>query len=226
MTVDYNEFAKTFSNSRKNMKWEEIEYFLSFLNSDNRGENLENNFNILDVWCWNWRFLNFFKESKIWKLNNYNYLGVDLSKNLLEEAKNRNLDNDFLELNMLNLEKINKKFKYIFFIASFHHLDNIEDRINVLKKAYDLLEEDWVIFMTNWSLNSDLNKEKYSESIVKWSENKFWSLDYNIKIWKFNRYYHSFCISELTYLFENTWFNIIENKEFENKRNFISILRK
>jgi hypothetical protein len=26
--VDYNNFAKTFSSSRKNMKWEEIDYFL------------------------------------------------------------------------------------------------------------------------------------------------------------------------------------------------------
>jgi hypothetical protein len=31
MSVDYNNFAKTFSKSRKNMKWEEIDYFLSFL---------------------------------------------------------------------------------------------------------------------------------------------------------------------------------------------------
>jgi hypothetical protein len=31
MSVDYNDFAKTFSNSRKKMKWEEIDYFLSFL---------------------------------------------------------------------------------------------------------------------------------------------------------------------------------------------------
>jgi hypothetical protein len=31
MSVNYNDFAKTFSNSRKNMKWEELEYFLSFL---------------------------------------------------------------------------------------------------------------------------------------------------------------------------------------------------
>jgi len=27
--VDYNDFAKTFSQSRKNMKWEEITYFLT-----------------------------------------------------------------------------------------------------------------------------------------------------------------------------------------------------
>jgi len=29
--VDYNGFAKTFSQSRKNMKWEEISYFLDII---------------------------------------------------------------------------------------------------------------------------------------------------------------------------------------------------
>jgi hypothetical protein len=29
MPTDYNKFAKTFSKSRKNMKWEELEYFFS-----------------------------------------------------------------------------------------------------------------------------------------------------------------------------------------------------
>ncbi|MGB2110948.1 MAG: hypothetical protein ACPHY8_03510 [Patescibacteria group bacterium] len=33
--VDYNNFAKTFSKSRKNMKWEEMEYFLEKLNINN-----------------------------------------------------------------------------------------------------------------------------------------------------------------------------------------------
>jgi hypothetical protein len=32
--VDYNKFAKTFSNSRKNMKWEEIDYFMNFLKKE------------------------------------------------------------------------------------------------------------------------------------------------------------------------------------------------
>jgi hypothetical protein len=32
--VDYNNFAKIFSNSRKNMKWEEIDYFLENINKD------------------------------------------------------------------------------------------------------------------------------------------------------------------------------------------------
>jgi hypothetical protein len=32
--TDYNNFAETFSRSRKNMKWEEIDYFISSYLSD------------------------------------------------------------------------------------------------------------------------------------------------------------------------------------------------
>jgi len=216
MSVDYNNFAKTFSKSRKNMKWEEIDYFISFLE-------WEENISILDIWCGNWRFLKFLKENNI---NFKKYLWVDLSKWLLEEAKKEHPENDFLNLNMLDIDKINEEFNNIFFIASFHHLDNLEDRLNVLKKAYDLLEDWGKIFMTNWALNSELNKEKYSKSIIIDSKNKFGSLDYNIKIWEFNRYYHCFDLSELEYLFKEAWFEIIENRLFDNKRNFISIIQK
>jgi len=216
MSVDYNNFAKTFSKSRKNMKWEEIDYFISFLE-------WEKNISILDIWCGNWRFLKFLKENNI---NFKKYLWVDLSKWLLEEAKREHQENNFLNLNMLNIGKINEEFNNIFFIASFHHLDNLEDRLNVLRKAYDLLEVWAKIFMTNWALNSELNKEKYKNSIIKDSKNKFGSLEYNIKIWEFDRYYHCFDLSELEYLFKEVWFEIIENRLFDNKRNFISILRK
>ena len=216
MSVDYNDFAKTFSNSRKNMKWEEIDYFLSFLD-------WKNNLEILDIWCWNWRFLSHLKENKIWYSE---YLWVDLSEWLLEEALEFHPEARFLHLNMLDLEKISEKFNNIFLIASFHHLNNYEDRLNVLKKLYNLLEVDWTIYMTNWSLNSELNKEKYSKSIIMDSKNNFGSLDYNIKIWDFDRYYHCFDLSELDDLFKKAWFEIIENREFENKRNFISIIKK
>ena len=223
MSVDYNNFAKTFSNSRIKMKWEEIDYFLSFLPSPHPSPLKEMDFSILDIWCWNWRFLWVLKGKNI---NFNNYLWVDLSKWLLEEAKKIYPKNNFLELNMIDLDKINLKFDYIFFIASFHHLDNLSDREEVLKKAYKLLNKNWKIFMTNWALNSELNEKKYSKSIINNSKNKFWSLDYSIKIWEFTRYYHCFSLDELEYLFTETWFNVIENRLFENRRNFISIIQK
>jgi hypothetical protein len=42
---------------------------------------------------------------------------------------------------MLNIDEIKEKYNNIFFIASFHHLNNLEDREEVLKKAYNLLED-------------------------------------------------------------------------------------
>jgi len=221
MTVDYNNFAETFSNSRKNMKWEEIDYFLSFLD-------WEKNIAILDIWCGNWRFLWVLKKSPLIRgdLEGFNYLWVDLSKWLLTEAKKFYPENRFLHLNMLDLDLIKEKFTHIFFIASFHHLDNLDDRLEVLKKAKNLLKENWTIFMTNWALNSELNKEKYSKSIIKNSKNKWGSLDYSIEFWDYKRYYHWFSLNELEYLFKKVWFKIIENRLFDNKRNFISIIQK
>lgn len=217
MDVDYNNFAKTFSISRNKLKWEEIDYFLDKILKNNK------KIDILDVACWNWRLVweILSKKIKLW-----DYLWIDLSIWLLNEAREKYRLFNFLELNMLDLDKINKKYDIIFYIASFHHLDNYENRLSVLKKAYDLLKKWWMIFMTNWALNSSLNYDKYKKSIINWSINKFWSIDYNIKIGRFTRYYHCFTLEELNNLFLNSNFKILENRLFENNKNFVSILTK
>lgn len=215
--VDYNNFAKIFSNSRKNMKWEEIDYFLENINKDKA-------LKILDIWCWSARLLEHFSNNL--DINYIKYLGLDLSVEMIKYAKQNFPDKEFLNLDMLDLDKVDNKFNNIFLIASFHHLNNLEDREQVLIKAYDLLEKWWRIFMTNWALNSEINNAKYSNYIIKNSENTFWSLDYNILFWENDRYYHCFDLSELKYLSEQTKFNIIENRLFNNGRNFITILEK
>lgn len=215
--VDYNKFAKTFSNSRKNMKWEEIDYFLEKINKDEK-------LKILDIWCWSWRLLEQFSND--FNIEKIDYLWLDLSSEMLKSAKRNFWDKEFLELNMLNIDKITTKFNNIFFIASYHHLDNLENREEVLKKVYNLLEDWWRIYMTNWALNSEINNEKYKNSVIKNSENQFGSTDYNIVFWENDRYYHCFDLKELEYLAKKNNFKILENKLFENKRNFITILEK
>jgi hypothetical protein len=42
---------------------------------------------------------------------------------------------------MLSIFNINEKFNYIFFIASFHHLKTIEERLDVLKQTKQLLKQ-------------------------------------------------------------------------------------
>ena len=214
--VNYNSFAKTFSNSRKNMKWDEIEYFLDFLK-------WKKDLKILDVWCWSGRLL---WELISNKLDIKIYLWIDLSKWLLNEAKKEYTSYNFLELNMLDLNKINKKYDVIFLIATFHHLKNMKERLKVLKNISTLLEKNWKIYMTNWALNSNLNFKKYKDSRIIWSKNDFWNYNYNIKIWKFTRFYHSFDLEELKYLFNKIWFSILENRLYKNDKNFISIFEK
>jgi len=215
--VDYNNFANKFAKSRKNMKWEEIDYFLEKIDKNN-------DLKILDIWCGSWRLLEQFSNTM--NLENISYTWIDLSSWLLEEAIKSFPEQKFLELNMLDLDKIENRFNNIFFIASYHHLDNIEDREETLKKAYNLLEKWWRIFMTNWALNSEINNEKYNKALIKNSENKFKSTDYNIVFWENDRYYHCFDLSELEYLATKNNFRIIENRLFDSKRNFITILEK
>lgn len=215
--VDYNNFAKIFAKSRKNMKWEEIDYFLEKINKDEK-------LKILDIWCWSWRLLEQFSND--FNIEKIDYLWLDLSSEMLKSAKNNFPDKEFLELNMLNIDKITTKFNNIFFIASYHHLDNLENREEVLKKVYNLLEDWWRIYMTNWALNSEINNEKYKNSVIKNSENKFGSTDYNIVFWENDRYYHCFDLKELEYLAEKNNFKILENRLFDTSRNFITILEK
>lgn len=219
MSVDYNKIAKWFSDSRKKMKWEEIDYFISSYLSDFEGKSF------LDIWCGSGRLLEQFSNS--FDLNKINYLWLDLSEEMLKHAKTNFQDKEFSNINMLDLDKLKwRKFDYIFFIASFHHLNNFEYRSEVLEKVKELLNKNWMIFMTNWALDSELNHEKYSKNIIDNSENKFWSLDYRIYFWEYPRYYHWFNLKELEFLFKENDFEIIENRLFDTKKNFVSIIQK
>lgn len=214
----YDNFAKTFANSRKNLKWAEVNTILEILKNENLTK-------ILDIGCGSGRFLenykNFFGNSP--EL----YLGLDASQNMIIEAKknlenkNKNSTKNFFEIcEMQNLENFFEKnnfpkFDAIIFLASFHHLENENERIEVLKSAKKILNENWKIFLTNWNL---LEQEKYQNSHL-------WNGDFKIKIWEFDRYYHGFKPEELEQIFENSELKIEKNEIFEGWRNIFSILK-
>ncbi|NDK09518.1 class I SAM-dependent methyltransferase [Candidatus Gracilibacteria bacterium] len=215
--VDYNQFGKTFAASRNNMKWEEIIYFFS---------NLKNKPSILDVGCGSGRLLE--QYYGYFKLYPVEYVGIDLSSELIGEARSSFPDFDFRVGNMLELESLvgNIQFDSIFSIASFHHLKSYDDRKSVLKQLYSISQKGATIYMTHWALDSSLNKDKYASSKIDGSENKFGSTDYSVKIGAHTRYYHNFTLKELDTLFKEAGFKILENRLFDNKRNIISILQK
>ena len=159
MLVDYNNFAETFSNSRKNMKWEEIDYFINnYLIWDYKQKN------ILDIWCGSARLLEQF--SNIFDISKINYLWLDLSDKMLENAKNNFPDKEFLNLNMLDLDKLwNNKYDYIFFIASFHHLNNLITFRSII--LYLVAKSD--IIITNYIYNNSCNfKLKFFSILINY----------------------------------------------------------
>lgn len=75
--MSYDAFATTFSNSRKNLHWPELEYII---------EDIKNNSykSILDIGCGNGRFLE--EAEKLGHIPD-TYLGVDNSEGMIQEAR-------------------------------------------------------------------------------------------------------------------------------------------
>ncbi len=84
-------------------------------------------------------------------------------------------------------------FEAIFFIASFHHLETFQERLSVLQEAKKILLPGGKIYMTNWHLLSEYN-QKYLSS--KTTEHPDKSADFSIKIGEYQRFYHSFSLTE------------------------------
>lgn len=208
--VNYNAFAETFSKSRKNMKWPELDAILDDIEKHNFQS-------ILDVWCWSGRFLEHFFV-KFWFFPK-KYYGIDGSENMILEARKNFPENNFLVYQMQDMdiflqEKIGK-FDAIVFLASFHHLYNERERVRMLKNMKNFLSENGKIYMTNWNL---LEQERYRNSYI-------WNGDFQIKIWEYSRYYHGFSLEELEKIFREAELEVLENCIFDGGRNIFSVLK-
>lgn len=217
MSVNYNNFAKSFAQSRKNMHWPELEYFFSLMRKEDR---------ILDIACGSGRLLqayyHFFRDVP------KEYIWIDISEDLLSEAMKDFPKHRFFlwDMRLLTHTLWHMNFNAVFCIAWFHHLESIEDRERTLLEIHECLSEKGRVYMTNWSLHTSKNLKKYKNSQRGAQQDNFGSYDYDIKIWAYTRYYHSFSLSELQYLSEKTWFKILENRLFDTERNTITILEK
>lgn len=224
--VSYDRFAHTFAQSRAWMHWDEIDELLRFFI---KASCTKKNWSILDVGCGTGRLKDHIAASFAIEFQSHmaHYIGVDLSNQLLKRASKKEsgifLSQKFQHGDMRKIETIFtwQKFDAIFFIASFHHLETLEARINVLKQAQSLLTEDGCILMTNWHLLSEMNASRYSHACTtKYADG---SADFQIKIGKHLRYYHAFSREEFEHLTGETGLKIIREVWWE--RNSVIILR-
>ncbi|MBX9809001.1 class I SAM-dependent methyltransferase [Candidatus Gracilibacteria bacterium] len=202
--MSYDNFATTFSNSRKNHPWPELEYIIEDLKQNEYSS-------VLDIGCGNGRFL---EESLKMNYRPIKYLGIDESEGMIREARKLNPSNQFQVIGMQDMKIIEQSFDVLLFLASFHHLETREERIRVLESTKKLLTQKSRIYMTNWNL---LDQERYQK-------NHRGNGEFDIKIGEFSRYYHGFTLTELSDLFEEAGYSTFENRIFDGGRNIISIL--
>ncbi|HIQ57175.1 TPA: WecB/TagA/CpsF family glycosyltransferase [Candidatus Gracilibacteria bacterium] len=223
----YDSFAKDFSSTRQ-YQWKEF-YRLS--KGVNEIKNAENKY-ILDLGCGNGRLNKFLRNENSENLNfTGKYIGFDISKELLEEAKINNTQYEkinFIEAGFLDFpEYLPKETKnniaQIWAVASFHHLSKISERQKTLQNIYDALENNGEFILTVWNLweqtkYAPQKKEAFWRSVY----NPFWNKrDFIIPFGqkKVKRYYYSFEITELHNLLEEAGFEIVDSFLSDKKQN-------
>lgn len=191
---------------------------------------VEPNDSILDLGCGNGRLYQLLADKSIV------YAGFDISKGLISIARENygKLQNvEFIIGDMSRgLPFKNNFFNLTYIIASFHHLPNREDRINLLSELKRSSKNGAHVIMTNWNLAHPDFQKRYDLDLTQ--------KDFEIP-WKNNqgeimkiRYYHLFDAEELKLLFDEVGLEVVdqyyigrggERVEKEAGVNLVSIIK-
>jgi ubiquinone/menaquinone biosynthesis C-methylase UbiE len=166
----YNTIAKDFNKTRYKI-WRCVLQFITAL---------ESNTKLLEVGCGNGK--NMLYRSDI---DSY---GIDISEEQVEICKSKGLKVE--KANMTFLPFNSNEFDNIICIATYHHLDNTNDRKKALLEMYRVLKPNGKILLTVWAMEQELSsKRKFvsSDEMVSWELNGS----------TYYRYYHIYRSGEL-----------------------------
>ncbi|MFZ5392551.1 MAG: class I SAM-dependent methyltransferase [Patescibacteria group bacterium] len=217
-TKAYDSISEHFSSTRQ-YNWTEIKIITDkYVKSDS---------SILDLGCGNGRLLSILPDQ-------IEYTGVDISKYLIKEAKKYSRTHRkakqkiSFQVDSLMDFKTEKKYDYIFAIASLHHIPSESFRKKVLQNIFSFLKPGGLFICTNWQLD----QTKY-QSCCNFSKKILPDLDQNDCLipWKNSnkeilaqRYYHSFTEEEIGKTLSSTGFKILKN--YTERHNIITISKK
>lgn len=215
----YDLLAEEFMRSRANV-WEE---FMSLSEYFREGDQ------VLDLGCGNGRFYDLVcGQGKMAK-----YFGVDNSTKLIELARQKYPQGQFLVNDGLELPFGDNFFDKVLCIAVLHHLPGYDLRREFLRQAQRVLKKEGVLVLTTWSARSSWQRWKF---LFKYSWLKLigrsrldWGDFYEPWADKGVRYFHHFTAKELRRLLDDVGFKI-ENIGFltrkSGEKNIVVIARK
>lgn len=149
----YDLVAGKFSGTRKNF-WADLEFIKDYVSD----AETHNNASVLDFGCGNGRLLEILKDKKI------EYLGVDVSQNLIDLAREKYPEHatDFQKISGLgSLASEADFFNTVYAIAVFHHIPGKKERAELAKELWRVTKPGGQVVVTVWNLWT----EKYRKNI-------------------------------------------------------------
>ena len=175
---------------------------------------------VLEFGCGSGRFATLLNKKFTGK---FDYVGIDLSNELLSYASAENSNLTFFQWDITKLIKNfeQESFDLIVWTSSFQHIPTNKERSFLMKNFYRLLDYDGMLLMTNRSLSKRFIK-KHKKSVLKSKLLSFLKLDKSKcrdimvprtdKDWKvYERFYHFFSLKELENLTIFSWLTLITN---------------
>lgn len=207
--LDYDTIAEEFSATRQT-PWDEFKLFKPYIFEGST---------IADIGCGNGRLIPSLPH-------NGEYIGIDISQNLIEQARKTYPEKTFLVGSLLEIPIKANSMDTTLCVASLHHIPSKELREKAVDELQRITKPGGYCIITVWNLW----QRKYLKFIVKALREKitFGDLEYNDLFIPWNnkvfRYYHAFTKNELAGLLKKR-FKIID-VSVASKHNIIIICQK
>lgn len=133
----YDGIAGHFSQTRQH-QWEEVEYLIE--------HTVQPHQTLLDIGCGNGRVAQIAKKIKA------NYIGIDLSSEMITLARQHAPWGEFFVSDMQHLPLADQAVSHIIGVASFHHLPDTISRLQALQEMNRVLQSGGNIMLLNWNL--------------------------------------------------------------------------
>ena len=221
----YDKEAKKYAETRKKF-WHEEKVILNEITPLFK-ENKK--VRILEFGCWSGRFASLLNQNFTDK---FDYVGIDLSNELLWYASKDNPNLTFFQWDITKLVKNfeQESFDLIVWTSSFQHIPTNKERSFLMKNFYRLLDYDWMLLITNWSMSNWFIKKNW-KIVLKAKALSWLKLDKgssrdlmvprsdgNWEVYK--RYYHFFSLKELEKMTIFSWLTIKINKYLNDNWEF------